>query len=139
MRLDFQVMHMSRADVVLGRECLHGLGPSLEHSYEHNTLAFEVNGTHVLLMGEQNVPPSPLFCSAELYILEKHNAIEEVYFCYVLPTSLSSNDVDVRNDDVVCDSPSSFQVHSSAMHKQVNGKDKSSLSTSSITITIVTT
>ena len=69
-----------------------------------------------------------LFVSAKLSFLEKHDAIEEVYFCYVLPTSLSSNDVDVRNDDVVYDSPSSFHVHSSAMHKQVNVNDKKLLS-----------
>ena len=68
MRLDFQVMHMSRADVVLGREWLHALGPSLKRSYEHNTLAFEVNGTHVLLMGERNVPPSPLICSSPNFL-----------------------------------------------------------------------
>ena len=49
-----------------------------------------------------------LFVQVQTFFLEKHDAIEEVYFCYVLPTSLSSNDVDVRNDDVVYDSPSSF-------------------------------
>ena len=33
MRLDFHVMHMTKANVVLGHEWLHGLGPSLKHSY----------------------------------------------------------------------------------------------------------
>lgn len=32
MKLDFDVMHMSRADVVLGHEWLHGLGSSLSRS-----------------------------------------------------------------------------------------------------------
>ena len=72
MRLNFQVMHMSQADVVLGTEWLHASRPSLNRSYEHNTLAFEVNGTHVLLMGERNVPPSPLICTTKLSYLENH-------------------------------------------------------------------
>ena len=50
MTLDFQVMNMERADVVLGREWLHGLGPSLKRSYEHNTITFSEQGTHVLLI-----------------------------------------------------------------------------------------
>ena len=49
MHLDFQVMNMDRADVVLSREWLHGLGPSLKRSYEHNSFMFDANGTHVLL------------------------------------------------------------------------------------------
>ena len=40
MHLDFQVMNMDRADVVLSREWLHGLGPSLKQSYEHNSFMF---------------------------------------------------------------------------------------------------
>ena len=79
-------------------------------------------------MSEQNVPHSLFICLAKFYFLEKHDAIEEVYFCYVLPTSLSSNDVDARNDDVMYDSPSSFHEHSSTMHNQVNVNDKKILS-----------
>ena len=94
----------------------------MKRSYEYNTLAFEVNGTHVLLMGEQNVPPSPLIGSIKLSFLEKHDAIEEVYFVMSLPTLLSSNDVDVRNDVVV------YDANSSATHKQVNVNDKKILS-----------
>ena len=41
MKLDFHVMHMTRADIVLGHEWLHSLGSSLTRSYQHNTLAFE--------------------------------------------------------------------------------------------------
>ena len=33
-KLDFQVMNMTRADVVLGTEWLHGLGTSLARSYQ---------------------------------------------------------------------------------------------------------
>ena len=63
MVLDFQVMNMSCADVILGREWLHGLGLLLKQSYEHNTIVFEANGKHVLLLGEWDVPPSPLICN----------------------------------------------------------------------------
>lgn len=51
MTLDFQVMNMSHADVVLGREWLHGLGSTLKRNYEHNSLSFVSNGVHVLLLG----------------------------------------------------------------------------------------
>ena len=60
MKNDFHVMNMTRADVVLGRNWLFGLGSSLSRSYQHNTLAFKDNGVHVLLIGERDVPPSPL-------------------------------------------------------------------------------
>ena len=59
-------MHMDWADVVLGHECLHNLGPALEQSYEHNLFMFDDNGTHVLLLGEKNVLLSPLICMVEL-------------------------------------------------------------------------
>ena len=92
MKLDFHVMNMTRADVVLGREWLHGLGSSLRRNYQHNTLTFEDNGVHVLLMGEQDVPSSPLICNAELMSLSKDNAIESFYLCYFLSPCLSTNE-----------------------------------------------
>ena len=60
MLLNFQVMNMSRANVVLGQEWLHVLGSSLKHSYKHNYIQFKASGTHVLLLGERDVPLSPL-------------------------------------------------------------------------------
>ena len=42
-------MNMSRGDVILGREWLHGLGSSLKQSYEHNTIAFKANGKHYVM------------------------------------------------------------------------------------------
>ena len=106
MVLDFQVMNMSCADVILGREWLHGLGSSLKRSYEHNTIAFEANGKHVLLLGERDVPPSPLICNAELSYLEHSNQIEEVYFCYCVSQS----------SQIEVDHVSSCNESSSAMH-----------------------
>ena len=47
MIVNFQVMNMSQADVILGREWLHGLGPPLKRSYEHNSFTFKANGAHV--------------------------------------------------------------------------------------------
>ena len=66
MTLGFHVMNMDRADVVLGHEWLHNLGPSLKQSYKHNLFMFDDNGKHVLLLGEKNIPLSPLICMAEL-------------------------------------------------------------------------
>ena len=93
MKLDFHVMHMSRADVVLGREWLHGLGSSLTRSYQHNTLAFEDNGVHVLLLGEKEVLQSPLICNAEVTFLSKNNAIESLYLCYFSSPCLLTNEL----------------------------------------------
>ena len=45
MCLDLHVMHMTRADVVLGHDWLHGLGLLLKHSYQHNKLTFDAHGT----------------------------------------------------------------------------------------------
>ena len=42
---------MDQADVVLGHEGLHSLGPTLKQSYKHNLFTFEEEGTHVLLLG----------------------------------------------------------------------------------------
>ena len=61
---NFQVMNMSHTDVILGWEWLHGLGFSLKRSYKHNTITFEANDKHVLLIGEWDVPPSPLICAS---------------------------------------------------------------------------
>ena len=85
--MDFQVMNMTRADVVLGREWLYGLGTTLSRSYAHNTISFRDSaGAHVLLIGEREVPASPLVCSAELQSLLTNNEIEEIFSCYCLPT-----------------------------------------------------
>ena len=88
MTLDFQVMNMLRADVVLGREWLHSLGSTLKRSYEHNTIAIEDHGVHVLLIGDGDVPPSPIICSTERY-LHKHDLIKEMFFCYNLSPFMS--------------------------------------------------
>ena len=103
MKLDFHVMNMTRADVVLGRNWLFGLGSSLSRSYQHNTLAFEDNGVHVLLIGERDVPPSPLICTTEVQVLAKHNEIEEAYFCYVLSPFLSTSEFTSFENDCVVD------------------------------------
>ena len=73
MTLDFHVMHMTRADVVLSRAWLHGLGDTLKRSYVGNTIAFENNGVHVLLMREKYIPSSPLVTSAELDVIANNN------------------------------------------------------------------
>ena len=42
--LDFQVMHLARADIYLGREWLYNLGPTLSRSYQDNSLEFTHEG-----------------------------------------------------------------------------------------------
>ena len=55
-KMDFQVMNMTRADVVLGREWLYSLGTTISRSYTHNTISFrDSTSAHVLLIGEQDV------------------------------------------------------------------------------------
>ena len=82
MSLDFQVITMDRTDVVLGREWLYGLGPTLKRSYKHNSFMFDHNGTHVLLLGKKNVPSSPLICTTEMVSLSSE--IDKVFLCYSL-------------------------------------------------------
>ena len=50
---------------------------------------FEVNGTHVLLLEEKNVPSSPLICRTEL--LSSFDEIEQVFVCYSLCHLLSNS------------------------------------------------
>ena len=57
MLLNFQVMNMSRAYVVLGGEWLHELGSYLKRSYENNTIQFEANGIHVVGQRENEKIP----------------------------------------------------------------------------------
>ena len=80
---------MMRADVVLGCEWLHSLGSTLKRSYEHNTITFQDHGVHVLLIGERDVPPTPIICSTKLTYLHKHGLIEEIFFCYNLSSFMS--------------------------------------------------
>ena len=110
MKLDFHVMHMTRADVVLGREWLHSLGSSLTRSYQHNTLAFEGNGVHVSTMGEIKVPATPLICNTELSYLIQRNEIEDLRFCYFMSPSFSHVENVSCDDDTVGQSSLSDNV-----------------------------
>ena len=76
MTLDFHVMHMTQAIVVLSRAWLHGLGNTLNKSYISNTIAFEDIGVHVLLMGEKDIPSSPLVNFAEIDVLASKDEIK---------------------------------------------------------------
>ena len=60
---------------------------------------FEEKGTHVLLLGETSVPPSPLICMAEL--ISSSNEIEEVFLCYSLCHVLSNFFFNASDDE--CD------------------------------------
>ena len=81
---------------------------------------------HVLLLGERDVPPSPLICSTELNVLVQINEVDQLYFCYVLSPFLSvDHDVDDANVDNGSCLPTnnehtlsslSLKEHSSALH-----------------------
>ena len=88
---------MAHADVVLGREWLHSLGSSLKRNYEHNSLSFVSNGIHVLLLGESNIPPTPLICNSELSYLKKADLIEEIFLCYYLSPEIDSQKQDTMS------------------------------------------
>lgn len=75
-KLDFQIMNMERADLVLGREWLWGLGPSLKRSYQQNSLEIEKEGKVYVIQGEHNVENSPLICSLELQKLVNQEACD---------------------------------------------------------------
>ena len=89
-------MNMDHADVVLGREWLHNLGPSLKQSYKHNLFMLDDNGKHVLLLGEKHVPPSPLIYMAELTSIS--HEIEEVFLYYSLCHLLSNDSFCVNHN-----------------------------------------
>ena len=69
-------------------------------------ITFTANGKNILLIGERNVPPTPLICTAELSFLARSNQIEEVYFCYCVS----------QNAQCDVDNASSSHESSSAMH-----------------------
>ena len=114
MTLDFQVMNMARVDVVLGREWLHSLGSSLNCSYEHNSLSFISNDIHVLLLGEINIPPTPLICNSKLSYLQKAILIEEIFFCYCLSPKFDSQKQDTKSVNEQC-AFNSFSVEQSVL------------------------
>ena len=70
--------------MVLSRAWLHGLGDTLKRSSVSNTIVFEDNAVHVLLMGEKDIPSSPLVCSAKIDVLANNNEIKQAFFCLLL-------------------------------------------------------
>ena len=79
-------------------------------SYAHTTISFRDSaGAHILLIGEPEVPASPLVCSAKLQSLLLNNEIEEFFLCYSLPTvshvsqcCLNNNSINDCNCDNEC-------------------------------------
>ena len=51
-KLDFQVMHLARVDIYLGREWLYNLDPTLHRSYQDNSLEFINEGRVMRLQGD---------------------------------------------------------------------------------------
>ena len=82
---------------------------------------FDANGSHVSLLGEKNVPSSPLFCTAKFFSLSNKDEIEEVFLCYSLCHMLSNSfhvSQGVNCGDLKCDvnEESSSALHSSPSH-----------------------
>ena len=97
MNPNFHIMHVSRDDIIVGCEWLHGLGSLLKRSYQPNTLAFNLCGVHILLMREQDVPASSLICHPKVTYLINNNEISILVLGYLLSSSLS---IDVCISDV---------------------------------------
>ena len=74
-------MHLTRADVIVGREWLFHLGATLKRSYLDNSFEFEHNGKTIRLQGEHDVPTAPLICSLELQKAVYNNKVEKVFCC----------------------------------------------------------
>ena len=87
MKLDFHIMHISRAHVVLGYKWLHGLDSSLKYHYHYNALAFDDCGVYILFMGELDVPASPLICNVEISSLINTNEIESCFVLFIIAIS----------------------------------------------------
>ena len=68
---------------------------------------FDDNGKHVLLLGEKNIPLSPLICMAEL--TSSFDAIEEVFLCYSLCHLLSNDSFDICHND--CDANNEYVTY----------------------------
>ena len=58
---------------------------------------------HVLIMGESEVPATPLICNAKLSYLIHGNEIEDLHFCYYMSPSFS------YDENVSCDDVSAVQ------------------------------
>ena len=98
---DFHVMHITCADIILGREWLFSLRPTLSRSYIDNTLEFEANGKHICLHGEHDVPSSSMICAIEVDHLVHTNAIENIFLCYLCPHLSFADNVESFDKD--CD------------------------------------
>ena len=83
MHLDCHAMHMTRVDVVLGREWLHGLSP--QHKYQYNILTFDAHGAQVLFMGEQGVLASSMSHNLEFHSIINKVKINSLVLCYLMP------------------------------------------------------
>ena len=96
-KLDFQVMHLARADIYLGREWLYNLGPTLHRSYQDNSLEFMHEGRVVRLQGEPAVLTAPLISSIELCQAINDDNIQQVYVCTLLHQFISADEVNEMN------------------------------------------
>ena len=81
--LEFQVMHLARADVIFGREWLFHLGALLKRSYLDNSFEFEHNGKTIRLQCEHDVPTASLICSLKLQKAFYNNEVDKVFCCSI--------------------------------------------------------
>ena len=70
------------------------------------------NGVHVLLMGEKDIPSSPLVCLAEINVMANMNEIKQAFFVYSL--SLLHNGEACHESDNMCDVSSFLDLKESS-------------------------
>ena len=77
--LDFQMMHLARANIYLGKESLYNLGLSLNHNNQDNSLEFSHEDRQVKVQGESHIMTAALISSVELGRAIRVDDIEHVY------------------------------------------------------------
>ena len=93
-------MHLTRANIYLGREWLYNLGPSLSCIYQENSLEFIHEDRRVRLQGESQVPMAPLISSVELRQAAAADVIEQVYVVTPLHSFLFADESLNKSSDL---------------------------------------
>ena len=79
---------------------------------------FVYNGTHILLLVEKNVPPSPLICTIKM--ISCSSEIDQVFICYYLCHILSNKYFKVCSNEMMHES--NIKIRSSTLHSNFSSQ-----------------
>ena len=85
-KLNFQVMHLARAYIYLGREWLYSLGSIMYHGYQDKCPKLMYEGRLVRLQVELTILATPCISSIEIFRAYEKKKIEQVYVVRPLHT-----------------------------------------------------